>query len=468
MLVTGDSTTLVDLDAADRGSPRPPSGRQWVSDGSDPMNDVPPDTRYRTLVRELSDRLVAAQKRIRILDAVKWDDSLREMFFAGGCSAQPAVDASYYEGRPLGYDVCEVRAEFACLERDILRTLGRGHPAARLMLRMCAEYEIVLDMLVARGTPAFAQFSRALYGASTDAFHAGEPSVSDLADLLDESLSSIADNAFLEQDRRDIPTERAVVLLQERLDRIFCDPLDRVHVTVSDGIIADAASGSDYIKLRKDALFSERDLRTLEVHEGWVHVGTTINGRAQPICTFLSKGTPSTTITQEGLAVLVEVISLSSHPARLRRVTDRIRAIRMAEGGATFLDVFRKLRDEGRPPEEAYATCVRVFRGSLPAAGPFTKDLSYSKGFVLIYNFIRLAVRRGRLDRIPLLFCGKLMLDDVGSLAGLVEEGLVIRPRFLPPFLTDMSALTAWMAYSNFFNRLNLATVEAEFAPLLT
>jgi len=255
--------------------------------------------------------------------------------------------------------------------------------------------------------------------------------------------------------------------LQERLDRVFFGPEDRVRVSVSDGIVADAAAGSDYIKLRKDALFSERDLRLLEVHEGWVHVGTTINGRAQPTCTFLSKGTPSTTITQEGLAMLVEVVSFSSHPARLRRVTDRIRAIGMAEQGASFLEVFRRLRDEGRGEDEAYATCARVFRGSTPDGGPFTKDLSYSKGFVLIYNFIRLAVRRGRLDRIPLLFCGKLALDDVATLAELVEQGLVVRPRFLPPFLADMSALTAWMAYSNFFNRLNLATVEAEFTPLL-
>jgi uncharacterized protein (TIGR02421 family) len=258
-----------------------------------------------------------------------------------------------------------------------------------------------------------------------------------------------------------------VVILQERLDRVFSAPEDRVHVTVSDGIVADAAAGSDYIKLRKDALFSDRDLRMLEVHEGWVHVGTTLNGRAQPICTFLGKGTPSTTVTQEGLALFVEVITFSSHPARLRRVTDRIRAIRMVERGATFLDVFRKLCDEGRPVDESYATCVRVFRGSTPVLGPFPKDLSYSKGFVLIYNFIRLAVRRGRLDRVPLLFCGKIMLDEVGALAELVEEGVVIRPRFLPPFLSDMSALTAYMAYSSFFNRLDLKTVEVEFAPLL-
>jgi uncharacterized protein (TIGR02421 family) len=422
---------------------------------------------FWTTVREISDRIVAAQKRIRILDAVKWDDPVREAFFQDRFRNQPPVDSTYYETRPLGYDPDESREIFRDIERDIDRRIGRTHASGRLMRRMCTEYEIVLDMLEARGKHEFGRLSRELYGGSTDALHPGEPAVSDLADMLDESLSSIAASAFLEEDQRDIPTDRAVAMLQKRLDAVFSEPADRVHVTPSDGIIADAAAGSDYIKLRTDALFSERDIRLLEVHEGWVHCGTTINGRAQPVCTFLSKGTPSVTTTQEGLALFVEVITFNSHPARLRRVIDRIRAIQMAECGATFLDVFGQLTDEGRTPDEAYTTCARVFRGSTPTSGPFTKDLSYSKGFVLIYNFIRLAVRRGRLDRVPLLFCGKLMLDEVGALAELVEEGMVIRPRFLPPFLTDMHALTAYMAYSAFFNRLNLESVEADFAPLL-
>ena len=422
----------------------------------------------RATVREISDRIVAAQKRIRILDAVKWDDTVRESFFARRFEAQPAVDRDYYARQPLGYDPDDARAMFRAIERDIDDRLGGEHAAARLMKRMCAEYEIVLDMLAARGTCDFARFSRELYGASTDAFHPGEPSVWDMAEMLDRSLSNIAESAFLDEEKYDIPTDVAVTRLQARLDTVFSEPAERVRVTVSDGIIADAAAGSDYIKLRKDAWFSERDLRIMEVHEGWVHAGTTLNGRAQPVCTFLGKGTPSTTITQEGLALFVEVITFNSHPARLRRVTDRTRAIRMAEQGATFLDVFRLFRGEGRTPEEAYATCTRAFRGSTPVLGPFTKDLSYSKGFVLIFNFIRLAVRRGRLDRIPLLFCGKLMLNEVGALAELVQEGMVIRPRFLPPFLTDMSALTAFMAYSSFFNRLDLETVEADFAPLLS
>jgi uncharacterized protein (TIGR02421 family) len=241
-----------------------------------------------------------------------------------------------------------------------------------------------------------------------------------------------------------------------------------VHVIESDGIVADAAAGSDYIKLRKNALFSERDLRGLEAHEGWVHVGTTLNGRQQPICTFLSKGTPSATITQEGLAVFIEVVSFNSHPVRLRRIADRIRAIHLAEHGATFMDIFELLCGEGRSREEAYTAAVRVFRGSTPDGGPFTKDLAYSKGFVLVYNFIRLAVRRGRLDRIPLLFCGKLAIEDMGAIAQLVDEGLVVGPAYLPPPLVDLNALTAWMVYSNFLNRLDLVQIDADFAPILS
>ena len=426
-----------------------------------------PETAYYAVVRELSDRLVDAQKGIRILDAVKWDDSVRAAFFAAKARQLPQVTVEIYAANPLGFDVPATRAVFRSLERDITSRLGRANPAGALMNRMVQEYLTVLDMLEARGTPAFSGLAQQLYGRADDAFHAGGPALADLAGLLGEGLGTIDESLLLDEAPKNIPTERAVGILQERLDRVFNDPAASVRVCVSDGILADAAAGADYIKLRQDAMFSERDLRVLEVHEGWVHVGTTLNGRAQPYCTFLSKGTPSTTITQEGLAVLVEIISLRSHPHRLRRITDRIRAIAMAENGADFLEVYRALLANGRDPETAYATCVRVFRGSLPNSGPFTKDLAYSRGFVLIYNFIRLAVRRGLLSRIPLLFCGKLTLEDLGTLSELVEQGLVERPRYLPPPVADMNALTAWMAYSNFMNRLNLAQIESDFSRLL-
>ena len=66
----------------------------------------------------------------------------------------------------------------------------------------------------------------------------------------------------------------------------------------------------------------------------------------------------------------------------------------MAEVEATFVDVFDFFRNEGLSEGDSYANTTRVFRGSLPTAGPFTKDIAYAKGFVLIYSFVQLAVRR--------------------------------------------------------------------------
>ena len=185
------------------------------------------------------------------------------------------------------------------------------------------------------------------------------------------------------------------------------------------------------------------------------------------MCTFLSKGPPSSTITQEGLAVITEVFAFASHPARVRRLTNRIEGVAMAEAGANFLEVYRYFLEEGYDSHESYHHTTRIFRGSLPqGCGPFTKDLCYSKGFVLIYNYIRLAVRRGMVRRVPLLFCGKTTLADIKTISQLVEEGLVIPPRFVPPQFADLHALTAWMCFSHFLSRLSLKRIEDDYAGL--
>jgi uncharacterized protein (TIGR02421 family) len=422
---------------------------------------------YLRTLRELSDRLVAAQQPIRVLDAIAWDDSVRARFFEAGCERQPEVDEAYYRARPLRFDPIATETLFDAIAADAAKHLGADDPAARILLRMCREYETVIAMLCARGTKRFAPLAAQLYGSATDPLLPGQPSLADLEDALDQTLDAIDPSGFEERNPRNLSAEQAVAILQERLDRTMKTDGMGVHVCVDDGIVADAAAGSDYIKLRAGATFSEQELALLEAHEGWVHVGTTLNGLSQPTCTFLGKGTPATTVTQEGLAVLVEVTSLRSHPARLRRVTDRIHAIRMAEEGASFLDVFRSFREQGRSEDEAWRVAARVFRGGLPEAGPFPKDLSYSKGFLLIYNFLQLAFRRGLVERVPLLFVGKLVLEEIGLIGDLVERGVVVPPRFLPPGFVDLSALVSWMAYSTFMNRIDLSLAEASFSELL-
>jgi hypothetical protein len=228
-------------------------------------------------IRELSDRLVDAQRPIRILDAIKWDAGVEAAFFADGCRTEPRVDADWYAARPLGFD-----------------------PVAGILVRMCEKYATVVRMLEARGTPEFTRLSRSLYGSANDALHAGDPTLAELGVLMSEALANLGAGGFASNEEKRFTGEEAVAILQERLDAAFPDPDHRVRVIPSDGIVADAAAGARHLKIRRDARFGEREIRALEIHEGWGHLGTTLNGLSQPVCTFLSKGPPSSTVTQEG------------------------------------------------------------------------------------------------------------------------------------------------------------------------
>jgi len=52
---------------------------------------------YTAGLRELSDSMVDAQRPIRILDAIKWDERVREGFFKSRCRELPAVDVAENE-----------------------------------------------------------------------------------------------------------------------------------------------------------------------------------------------------------------------------------------------------------------------------------------------------------------------------------------------------------------------------------
>ncbi|MBC7212317.1 MAG: flavohemoglobin expression-modulating QEGLA motif protein, partial [Pseudomonas sp.] len=344
---------------------------------------------YQQTIRTLSDRIVATQTPIRVLDAVKWDDGIRQGFLKAKGKEPPAVDRAYYQNRPLSFDSSAVKAEFQSIERDITRQLGQFNPVGQIMRRMCKEYRMVVRMLEARGTEDFGLISQELYGAASDAFHAGDPTLADLGLMLSDYLNNIDGRGDLKDEPKNLTAKEAVEILQRRLNKVFGEAEETIRVFESDGIVADAAAGADYIKVRADAMFNSRDVRALEVHEGLVHVGTTLNGLNQPICTFLAKGPPSSTVTQEGLAILMEVIAFASYPSRLRKLTNRTRAIHMVEEGADFLQVFEFFRGQGFEMGQSYSNASRVFRGSVPNGLPFTKDLSYLKGFIMVYNYIQ-------------------------------------------------------------------------------
>lgn len=419
------------------------------------------------VIRKLSERIVAAQKPIRILDAIKWSSDIQADFFQHKFKKLPPVDSDYYKKNPLPYDPDYKIEEFYDIEHEIHHLLGEFNSLGNIMIRICREYREAVQMLKARGQPEFSKISQDLYGSSNDAFYAGGPSLDDLAKVLSETLSNLKNSVSNELDEKCYTSSEAVEILGKNLNTYFTDPEQSVKVVISDGIVADAAAGADVIKLRSDAKFSKRDLKILEVHEGWVHVGTTLNGLSQPICTFLSKGPPSSTVFQEGLAVIVEIFTFASHPNRIKKLTNRIKSIHMATAGANFIEIFNFFREQGFTDEESYDYTTRVFRGSTPIGGPFTKDLSYSKGFVLIYNYIRLAVRNGLVKRIPLMFLGKTSIEDLHVYDELIGEGFVVPPKYLPPHFRDLAGLSSWMSYSLFFNKLSLEKCSAEYKGFL-
>ncbi len=420
---------------------------------------------YRDTIRELSDRIVEAQKPVKVLSAINWDAGIKQRFFDSNFLEQPRVDRDYYQSRPMKLDPDATRSEFRAIESDISRKLGPVAPAAILMRFMCEQFRLTVDLLEARGTPAFSQISNVLYGTPYDVFNVGGPTICDLATQMRKVLVGLEVDTDSGRDGRDIPGSEAVSLLRARVDASMGPGV--VTVIPDDGIAADAAAGSDYIKVREDRMFSLRDLDLLEAHEAWVHIGTTANGLAQPVCTFLGKAAPRTTVTQEGLAVLTEMLTMRSHPRRLAKLMHRIEGIKAADGGATFIEVFEFLLSDGLTNDEAWAATVRIFRGSLPESGPFTKDLGYSKGLVLTLLYVRLAIHLGRAHRIPLLFCGKVDLMDMATLHQLEEEGLVEQPRFIPPPFDDLPALASSLSLGGFMSMLDWERLAADYSALI-
>jgi uncharacterized protein (TIGR02421 family) len=415
----------------------------------------------------ISKRLIEAQRKITILDSIKWIDEIQEDFFKHKCKKLPNIDKEYYDNRPLPYDVNDKIAEFQSIIRDTINKFGNFSPFTRLISERCQEYIRALQMLEVRGTPKFSEISIELYGSPKDCFYMGGPQLIDMGTLLFDLLTVLDNQLQNDTDEKKFTAEESRDILQKRLDAFFVGSPNGVRVMVSDGIVADASAGSDTIKLREGVMFSERDLRCLEVHEGWVHVGTTLNGALQPYCDFLSKGSPSCSVLQEGLAVLSEVITFASYPSRLRKITNRVIAMNKVMDGANFVDVFNYFCSCGFTEDESYTHAARIFRGSTPDGLPFTKDLSYARGFVAAFNFIMYAMAEHQVDVIELMFIGKITIEDIPLLIELRDVGLLERPKFVPNQIRDQSGLSSWIATFLYLQRFDFAEIQKNFRFLL-
>lgn len=421
---------------------------------------------YKEKIHVLSQRIIEAQKPIRILDAIKWDEGVEAFLTKSKFKEMPELGPERYAAHnPILWDPKKKDAEFREISDSIRKEIGLEDELGRLLYSIAEEYRLVVELIGARGTKRFWELSRRLYGSPQDTFVDASSTILSLGELLYSILTQTDEADLGPQFPENLGAEEVVTRLNRRFEKYFGPEM--VEAKISDGIVADAAAGSENVKIKQGAMFSSRDVDILEVHEGWVHVGTTMNGKNQRVAKWLSKGPPRVASTQEGLAVIMEIFTFRSYPRRARAINDRILGISKAEQGANILELAEFYRTEGYSEAEVLLNVQRVFRGGVAQGGaPFTKDISYCKGFIENYNFMRSAVRAGKPFLLPYLFAGKLHVDDVPLLYRKHKEGLIDPPQFLPPQFRDLHGLCVWMGFSSFLNRLDLKRIQEHYNKL--
>jgi len=421
----------------------------------------PPDRLSPATIARLKSAAVLlrkAEKPVRILRAVAWGPEVAERFFAQGARELPDVSYTPLDAAPVHEMLAAAKALID----------GQG-PVQDWLLRIADVIGIAAEMLAAIGTKDFHRHSVRLYGSpQSDLLNCGVQPL-DLAHMLDSVLGSFHNLEINLNAKTETPTTTAEELaarMEKILARHFEEAAPKIELV--DHLSSNALAGARYIRLKRSAKFSDRDLAQLVQHEAFVHIATSLNGAAQEDFPILAAGHPGTTRTQEGMAVFAELMSGAMDPSRLLRLADRALAIQMSMDGADFLELYRYFSDRTHDKISAFENARRVTRGGLVTGGaPFTKDSVYLEGLVRVHNFLRIAVQETRVDCIRLLFAGKMDIDDLPAITTLEAHGLCTFPRFLPPWVRDLRFLLSYIAYSAFLNRMNLDRVRAHYINLL-
>jgi uncharacterized protein (TIGR02421 family) len=393
-----------------------------------------------------------------VLRILAWGDDVERAFFANKGRELPRPE---YRVPP---EVAEAGARFRAL-----KALVSGQSAIEVFLHdTCDAFATAARMLAAVGTRDFYHHSVELYGRPASLTADRKTTNLDLAAHFARVVDGVAGRAPIPSplDELVYTTEEVVPLLAARFARFF--PGRDIRVEIVDDIASKAAAGVDGVRIKRGVRFSRRDLAQLEFHEGHVHVATALNGRAQPLLAFTGYPSPRTTATQEGLAVLTEFLTTSTSIERMRRLADRTLAIKMAEEGADFCQVYQFFLAHGHDDLAAYDCARRVCRGGLVQGGaPFTKDVCYLDGLLRVTNFLRVALVKGHLDYVPLFFAGKIEVEDVPLFGRLVREGMARPPDYLPEWARDLSYLTAFMSYSAFLGECDLLAERRRYEDLI-
>lgn len=165
-------------------------------------------------------------------------------------------------------------------------------------------------------------------------------------------------------------------------------PSNEFEVKASTSLLSDSSAGRKTLKLNPHKTYTTGQLDIFLVHEGWAHLGTSLNGVSQNEHPWLATWAPRTTFLQEGLAIITELVTGCMTLERWNKVILRHLATTMAEKGSSITEVYSFLRHHDMDDLDAFKLSLRVFRGvPLDGGMAFTKELLYLHGMIeLLYH----------------------------------------------------------------------------------
>ena len=327
----------------------------------------------------------------------------RERFFEGGEQHEPE-----FRYRPLTVDPDAVKRDLYAIDLSILEDLL----LERLLAEKRREIDMQLTMLRTRNTASFRPASMLLYGTVSD-------------ELLENARTIVR-----RVEPRPVPGEsftaaEIAAAARELVDRYrSVDRRFEARVEVRDDVFGMLVSG-DRLMIASDSAIARHRLDALLAHEVSVHLLTYFNGATQGLTIFRT-GLAHYEGIQEGLGVFAEWAVGGLTAARLRLLAGRVIAVEAMSRGATFIDVYRLLREDfGFARNGAFGITARVFR-----SGGLAKDAIYLKGFLDVVDRVATGLP------LDAFWLGKIAPEHVEAVDELLQRGLLHSPVFVPEFLS--------------------------------
>lgn len=298
---------------------------------------------------------------------------------------------------------------------EILRELPLGGYWTDLLASTIRHDIETLSALGQRSAASITNVSTSVFGRPGDA----------LVVEARRTVMSIKQAAGEQQSVADVDAETAAAAMRQALAGAGLEGW-RVEVAEELNVRTSVQSARQLLRVRKDARFTQSDVRRLLVHEIGTHVFRSVNGERQPL-KLLALGVGQYLLTEEGLASFLEREYGVQDTTARRNYALRVLAVESSLHGS-FHEAYSVISPYV-DPEQAFEIVLRTKRGICDTSEPgaYTKDIVYAKGLTSVSQHLAEHPE----DR-DLLFCGKLGLEMLDEARSLRQAGILLPPLHFP------------------------------------